>query len=267
MPDLIPTALDVLLLSNSTNAGEHTLAHARDEIARVAAGRAVVFLPFALEDWDGYTALIQRALDGIEVLGAHQLPCVDESILEATCVFAGGGNTFRLLAALQRLDLVCSLRERILSGACSYIGSSAGTNIAGLSIRTTNDMPIVDTGSFTALQLVPFQINPHFTDATIENLSAETRSERIAQFHEHSSTPVVGLYEGAWLRVTSGRAFVEGPGLEPVAKVFQPGITHVLNDGDSVVPWWQHEPLDNMPSMLRFLNNRHHRSARSPMSI
>jgi dipeptidase E len=135
-------------------------------------------------------------------------------------VFVGGGNTFRLLKVLQDSELFPLLRDRVLAGM-PYLGASAGVNLACPTIRTTNDMPIVEPASLDALGLIPFQINPHFTDAVIPNHGGETRSERLAEFLElNRSMPVLALREGTALQVEGqrmsllggqpGRAFLYG---------------------------------------------------------
>jgi dipeptidase E len=253
--------MDVLLLSNSANPGAGFLDHAREEIIGCTAGRPLVFLPFALGDWDAYTNRVRRALPGVDVRGAHDVGHIDEVILDAGCVFAGGGNTFRLLEALLRLDVIEPLAERVRSGACSYIGSSAGTNIAAPTIRTTNDMPIVELQSLRALGLVPFQINPHFSDATATSLTVETRAERLAQFHERNDVPVVALYEGSWIRVRGEERVVGGT---DGAKVFEPRTETSLVAGDTLDRWWCPGRFD---SRVPVLANRHHRRNAGLQSI
>lgn len=211
-----------LLLSNSQNPDSTYLAHARPAIDRLTAGEEVCFLPFALADHDAYEARVQEAID-TPVRSLHHAEDPRASLAAAKVVFAGGGNTFRLLAALQRLELLHQLREQVVAGQTAYIGASAGTNIACPSIRTTNDMPIVETQGLSALGLVPFQINPHFEDLPRVG-SSETRTERIAQFHEHSSTPVIGLEEGAWIEVHDRDITLRNAN----AVLFERGFSHRL---------------------------------------
>jgi dipeptidase E len=125
-----------------------------------------------------------------------------EEIRNAEAVFIGGGNTFRLLKALADRAILEPLRERASDGM-PYMGSSAGTNMACPTLRTTNDMPIVQPPTFEPLALVPFQINPHYLDPdTTGRHMGESREERLAQFHEENDATVLGLREGAWLRIT-----------------------------------------------------------------
>jgi dipeptidase E len=216
-----------LLLSNSQNPNTPYLSHALHVIERVSAGEELCFLPYALADADAYEARVAAALS-LPVSSLHRAADPKEVLAGSKVVFVGGGNTFRLLATLQRLDLLDQLREQVLDGHTTYIGASAGTNIACPSIRTTNDMPIVETAGLTALGLVPFQINPHFED-TPRVGSSETRSERIAQFHEHSSAPVLGLEEGSWVEV-SGRSVTLRNG---AAVLFERGFSHrLVQDSD-----------------------------------
>src|SRR3990172_8256754 len=156
----------LLLLSNSTNFGGGYLDHAMDEIRGFfGPAKRVAFVPFALFDQDGYTAKARQRLraEGIEVTGVTPDAAGHRLLESAEGVFVGGGNTFRLLLKLQVSGLLADLRNRVLQGL-PYLGASAGTNIAAPSIKTTNDMPIVQPESFEALGLLPFQINPHYLD-------------------------------------------------------------------------------------------------------
>ena len=135
---------------------------------------------------------------------------VVERIEDGEAIFVGGGNTFRLLQALYERDLVDAIRDRVRSGI-PYIGSSAGTNIAAPTIKTTNDMPIIQPPSFDSLGLVHFQINPHYLDADPSSThKGETREQRLIEFLEENDTPVVGLREGTMLRVEDGRTTLVG---------------------------------------------------------
>jgi dipeptidase E len=203
----------LLLISNSTNHGQGYLDHVLAEIdAFLGPVRDLVFVPFALKDREGYGAKAAGRLAAIGVR-ARTLTA-DEAgrrmAREAESFFTGGGNTFRLLKTLQENGLLPILREKALAGT-PYMGASAGTNIAAPTIRTTNDMPIVQPVSFDSLGLVPFQINPHYLDADPGSTHmGETREQRLKEFHEENETPVVGLREGAWLRVEGGHATLGG---------------------------------------------------------
>ena len=132
----------------------------------------------------------------------------------------GGGNTFRLLKALQDLELLEPIRRKVKSGA-PYIGSSAGSNVAGPTIKTTKDMPIVQPRSFDSLGLVPFQISPHYLDPDPNSTHmGETQEERILQFLEENETPVVGIREGAWLLIENGAVTLKG---KTGARIFRRG--------------------------------------------
>lgn len=203
----------LLLISNSTNHGQGYLDHVAAEIdGFLGAVRRLVFVPFALKDREKYgaTAAKRLAALGIEVETLTPDEAGRRAVREAEAVFTGGGNTFRLLKTLQESGILPILRERALSGM-PYLGSSAGTNIAAPTIRTTNDMPIVQPASFDALDLVPFQINPHYLDPDPGSTHmGETREQRLKEFHEENETLVVGLREGAWLRVEGDRATLGG---------------------------------------------------------
>ncbi|KAA9161384.1 dipeptidase PepE [Amycolatopsis acidicola] len=213
----------LLLLSNSTAPGKQYLEHALDVLGEILDGvKRLVFVPFALADHEGYTAKVAEALEpvGVEVAGAHS----DDPIKlfnSAQAVFVGGGNTFRLLRELYARELLAPIRDRVAHGTV-YIGSSAGTNVACPTIRTTNDMPIVQPPAFEASGLVPFQINPHYLDPVAgDPHMGETREERLEQFLEENDVPVLGMREGTWLH-RSGDALTLG-GDESGARLFQRG--------------------------------------------
>lgn len=203
----------LLLLSNSTNYGSGYLDHAMPAILGFfGSTRRLGFVPFALRDQEGYAAKVRErfAGEGIEVVGITADAAGAEALAAAEAVFVGGGNTFRLLDRLQRSGLLDRLRRRALGGL-PYLGASAGTNIAAPTIKTTNDMPIVEPASLQALGLVPFQINPHYIDPDPSSRHmGETREERLREFLEENETPVVGLREGVWLRVEGTSLRLEG---------------------------------------------------------
>jgi len=203
----------LLLLSNSTNFGMDYLEHAREAILGFLGPISrILFIPFAIHDRAGYTETVRHRLAawGIEISGLSRDEEGTRQIEEAPAVFAGGGNTFRLLDALQRAGHLAILRRRALEGM-PYLGASAGTNIAAPTIRTTNDMPIVEPGSFEAMGLVPFQINPHYLDADpASRHMGETREQRLKEFLEENDGTVVGLREGAWLRIEGNHVWLEG---------------------------------------------------------
>jgi dipeptidase E len=219
--------MNVLLLSNSTNHGAGYLDHAMAEVkALFGSGRRIAFVPFALADHQAYTAKVTARFEqeGIEVDAVT--PDFDGRGVIDRCqaIFVGGGNTFRLLDALQRSTLLHVLRERVIAGM-PYLGASAGTNIAAPSIRTTNDMPIVEPASFDALSLVPFQINPHYLDADpASSHMGETRETRLREYLEENEPPVIGLREGAWIRVVGDARTLGGA---TGARVFRRGAEPV----------------------------------------
>jgi dipeptidase E len=192
----------LLLLSGSRTPGQPFLHHALDAIAwLLGPRRRLLVVPFALADHERYTRQVTGSLAplGVQVTGAHEIPGPRRLLRQAEAVFVGGGNTFRLLRDLRRTGLLDPIREAVRAGR-PYLGSSAGTNLACPTVRTTNDMPIVEPQSLAALGLVPFQINPHFLDPDPTSThQGETREERITQFLEENDVPVLGLREGTWL--------------------------------------------------------------------
>jgi dipeptidase E len=215
----------LLLISNSTSYGSGYLDHCAGAITaflRPSVAR-VLFVPYAAHDLDAYAEKARARFEamgfGLESIHRAAVGPVG-AVEDADAVFIGGGNSFRLVDALWRQKLIDPLRRRVQAGV-PYLGASAGSNVACPTINTTNDMPIVQPPSFAALDLVPFQINPHYLDVASGSIHmGETREQRIAEFHEENDTPVVGLREGAWLlnegqtlivQGTSGaRVFVKG---------------------------------------------------------
>jgi dipeptidase E len=203
----------MLLVSNSTNFGEGYLDHCMAEMKELLGERRMIaFVPFALFDRAAYAAAAEERFEREGFLvQAVTADAAGFGVLDrAEAVFVGGGNTFRLLKTLQDTGLLDALRRRVESGLV-YMGASAGSNIAAPTIRTTNDMPIVEPGSFDALGLVPFQINPHYIDPPPDSTHmGETREQRLVEFLEENETPVVGIREGVWIRVEEDRARLGG---------------------------------------------------------
>ncbi|WP_237742582.1 dipeptidase PepE [Actinopolymorpha alba] len=206
--------MDLLLLSNSRNHGQGFLEHALDEISDFLAGcDRIAFVPYALRDHDGYTATVAGALAprGIEVIGVHTAADPRTVIADVRAVFVGGGNSFRLLKTLQATGLLELIGDRVRAGDLRYIGSSAGTNMASPSVRTTNDMPIVQPSTFDSFGFVPFQINPHYLDPDPGSTHmGESREQRLQEFLEDNDVTVLGLREGSWLRVADRQARLDG---------------------------------------------------------
>ena len=170
-----------------------------------ASVKRVLFVPFATVVYseDFYLSVVQKRVGplGYEIESLHTAADPIKAVEGADAIAIFGGNTFHLLHGLYRCGVVELIRERVQSGM-PYIGSSAGSNVACPTIRTTNDMPIVEPRSLNALDLVPFQINPHYTDAKLEGHMGETRDERLIEFtHVNPGVRVIGIREGTMLRV------------------------------------------------------------------
>jgi dipeptidase E len=204
----------LLLISNSTQHGTGFLDHAENEIRDFVGRRTqIVFIPYALRDRRAYAARVETRLRkmGLLVASVHDVSNMSRAVHEAEVVFVGGGNTFRLLKGLYDDDLVEPIRRAVNEGAL-YIGSSAGSIVACPTLKTTKDMPVVQPRSFEALDLVPFQISPHYLDPDPTSTHmGETQEERIEQFLEENDAPVVGLREGSMLRVQDGAILLKGP--------------------------------------------------------
>lgn len=217
---------NILLASTSTIYGGSYLTYIQKEIKELFTGLdQILFIPYARPggiSHDAYTAQVAAFFEpiGIAAKGLHTFQDPADAILSAKGFFTGGGNTFLLVQALHALGLMDRLQAAVQKGA-PYLGTSAGSNIAGVTMQTTNDMPIVYPTSFTTLGLVPFNLNPHFI-SQVENAQhmGESRETRIAEFHTQNSQPVVGLREGSWIRVRGEEINLEGP---LGAKIFEKG--------------------------------------------
>lgn len=213
----------LLLISNSTPHGAGYFDHVAEEIKEFLAEiNSVLFIPYALADHDMYEDIVKKRFEemGIELKSIHRFNDLKKAVKEAQAIFIGGGNTFRLLNELYKKEILDLIKQKVESGM-PYIGSSAGSNLAAPTIKTTNDMPIIYPPSFEALNLVEFQINPHFLDtAPSSTHMGETREQRLKEFHEENEYPVIGLREGAWLRIEGEEVVLKG---NTGAKVFRKG--------------------------------------------
>ena len=205
----------LLIASTSTVHGSGYLEYIIDDAVRFLGVKEIIFIPYARPlgvTFDEYTEAPRKAFAtrGITVKGLHEFQNPKEAILNAKAIFTGGGNTFLLLKTLYELDLIDALRVAVNSGV-PYMGSSAGSNITGLTIGTTNDMPIVYPPSFEALGFLPFNLNPHYLDPDLNSThKGETRETRIKEFHKFNSQAVLGLREGSWLEVQNGNVELKG---------------------------------------------------------
>lgn len=199
--------MKLLLLSNSTNPGEPYLSYPKQNIKAFFGDNPaeILFIPYAAVtfSYDEYENKVNDALKdiGIKVKGIHHFSNPLEAVKQAKAIAIGGGNTWKLVRTMRDNKLIEAIRERVLAGV-PYMGWSAGSNVACPTLRTTNDMPIIDPLGFDTLNLVPFQLNPHYLDANPANHGGETREMRIQEFIEiNPETYVIGLREGTMLWV------------------------------------------------------------------
>ncbi len=177
--------------------------------------KTLLFLPYARPSgisYDDYTAKAKAAFStiGINVKGIHEFKNPKEAILNAEAIFTGGGNTFELVNQLYKQDIFDVLKEVVENGT-PYLGTSAGSNICGVNMMNTNDMPIVYPPSFKTLEFIPFNINAHYLDPVEGSTHmGETRATRIKEFHVYNTTPVIGLREGSWLEVDGNSILLKG---------------------------------------------------------
>lgn len=185
----------------------------------------IVFIPYARPggiSHDEYTEVASKAFKkiGKRIIGLHTFKDPVSAILDAQGIFTGGGNTFVLVNMLYKTEVMPALRTTLHQGT-PYLGTSAGSNICGLTMQTTNDMPIVHPPSFKTLGMVPFNINPHYLDPIEDDTHmGETRETRIKEFHAHNDITVVGLREGSWIQVSDDKTTLCG---EPTARIFRKG--------------------------------------------
>ena len=218
--------INLRLFSTSTVHGSGYLDYCQEAVQELFEGKKeVLFIPYARPGGithDEYTAVATKRFEvmGFQLTGIHMLADPIEAVRQSEGIFIGGGNTFLLLKTLYEEGLTEVLRSVVRNGV-PYMGTSAGSNVAGNTISTTNDMPIVYPPSFEALSLVPFNLNPHYLDPVPGSTHmGETRETRIREFHHFNKQVVVGLREGSWLMLKNGLLTLEG---ELSARIFRAG--------------------------------------------
>lgn len=227
----------LLLISNSTNAGEEYLAYPMPVISDFIGSKKarIIFIPYAgvTISFDNYAAKVNQRFSqiGHSVSSIHTYADPIKAIIEADIIVVGGGNTWQLLHLLQQNKLIDPVRKKVLEGT-PYIGWSAGSNLCCPTIRTTNDMPVVQPESLNAFNLIPFQINPHYLDANPEGHAGETREDRIKEFIQvNQEIYVLGLREGSMLLLEKGKLKLIG---KRKARIFRYGkdIQELSSDDD-----------------------------------
>jgi dipeptidase E len=199
----------------------------------------LLFIPYARPggiSHDDYTAIVRVAFTKINkvVKGLHEFENPVNAIENAQGIFTGGGNTFLLVTQLYQNQVMEHLKQVVENGT-PYLGSSAGSNIAGLSMQTTNDMPIIYPPSFKTLGLLPFNLNPHYLDADLQSKHmGETRETRIKEFHAFNEIPVLGLREGSWLEVIGSEIMLKG---NLSARLFRQNETPIELEAESNLSW------------------------------
>jgi len=218
----MPSERHILLISNSSMHGSGYLEYCSDAIMAFLGPsvHTVLFIPYALADHDRYAGIARGKFKemGYDLISIHEMESKEQAVRDAESFFIGGGNTFRLLSQLYNHNILELIRKKVFSGT-PYIGTSAGSNVACCTIKTTNDMPIVYPCSFNALHIVPFNLNPHYLDPDpLSTHMGETCEQRIKEFHEENQKVVVGLREGGILRIKSDTMMLE----QGSARIFFP---------------------------------------------
>jgi dipeptidase E len=223
-----PILRKLIIASTSTVYGSGYLEYLLPTLSTFFEGvSTLLFIPYARPggiSYDAYTDIVATAFAKIkiQVQGIHEFENPKEALQAAQAVFTGGGNTFELLNQLYQQDLIHKLKT-VLENGIPYLGTSAGSNICGISIRNTNDMPVVYPPSFKALEIISFNINAHYLDPAIGSKHmGETRETRIQEFHVYNDTPVLGLREGSWLEVIDEKITLKGT---LKARLFQKNMT------------------------------------------
>lgn len=206
----------MIIASTSTLHGSGYLEYLLDDLTILfKEASEILFIPYARPSgisYDEYTTKVADTFLKInkQVKGIHTFENPVTAIKTAEAIFVGGGNTFVLLNQLHKNNLITVLKDTVKNGT-PYLGTSAGSNICGLTIKTTNDMPIVHPPSLNALALIPFNINPHYLDSDLNSKHmGETRETRIHEFHQFNNQPVIGLREGSWLKVSKNSIILKG---------------------------------------------------------
>ncbi|MDG2279162.1 MAG: dipeptidase PepE [Flavicella sp.] len=207
---------NIILASSSSVHGSGYLEYLEPELKVLFAGvTEILFIPYARPSgisYEEYTEIAAKGFSklGIDVIGIHEFTNPKSAIENAKAIFVGGGNTFVLVATLYELEIMQDLKSCIESGI-PYLGTSAGSNICGMTMQTTNDMPIKMPKSFKTLGVFPFNINAHFIEADKSSThKGETRETRIKEYHVFNETAVIGLKEGSWLRVLGNTITLDG---------------------------------------------------------
>lgn len=244
---------NLLLISNSTNPGESYLGWPKEDIKNFCEKfnvKKVLFIPYAgvnirpahvvpgqpFSVKDSYNAYEKKVSSvyaefGVKIQSIHRVKCPIEAVIKAECIAVGGGNTFHLVHTLHKLGLMDAIRERVVNGM-PYMGWSAGSNIACPSLKTTNDMPIIEPERFDCLNVIPFQINPHYTEQNLVGHGGETRRDRILEFLSvNRDIYVVGLRERCILNVENNKMTLIGP--HPL-KVFKYGMEMDLTNDQNL---------------------------------
>ncbi|HRS53324.1 MAG TPA: dipeptidase PepE [Bacteroidales bacterium] len=208
--------MKLLLISNSTNYNEKYLEWPRPFINSFLNEQypEALFIPYAgvTVSWDDYAEKVKTVFSDFKcnISSVHKEKNPIEAVYEAKLIIIGGGNTFNLVKLLHKENLMKIIREKVLRGV-PFIGWSAGANVACPTMKTTNDMPITQPASFDCLNLVPFQINPHYIDFNPEGHGGETREQRILEFLElNKNVKVVGLRESSLLKIDNNKMYLEG---------------------------------------------------------
>lgn len=230
----------LLLISNSTMAGQAYLDYPKYEIRDFLGSQPVnaLFIPYAAVtfSYDEYETKVNERFGeiGHSITGIQHFPCPVEAVEQAQALVIGGGNTWQLVRKLREAQLMPVIREKVLAGM-PFIGWSAGSNVACPTLRTTNDMPITDPLGFDTLNLIPFQINPHYIDAHPEGHAGETRQQRIEEFITlNQTTTVVGLREGSILHLEGDLLTLSG---NPSARIFRFGSEPTEFNSGSDLSW------------------------------